>query len=83
MAHHKSAIKRIKTNQKANESNRHYKSMMKTALKKVFENPEKENLEGNAKEAVSMLDKLARKGIIHKNKAANQKSRIARFLNSQ
>ena len=82
MAHHKSAIKRIKTNEKARERNIHYKSMMKSALKAVFETSDKEVVVAKARSAISILDKLAIKGIIHRNKAANQKSRVAKYVNS-
>ncbi|MCK5739263.1 30S ribosomal protein S20 [bacterium] len=82
MAHHKSAIKRIKTNEKSRQRNNHYKSLMKSTLKSVFSTTEKEAAEGKMSGAISLLDKLASKGIIHKNKAANQKSRVARHINS-
>jgi len=82
MAHHKSAIKRIKTNLKAQERNRHYKSMLKSALKAVFTTTEKEAVIEKSKTAVSLLDKLAYKKIIHKNQAAHKKSKIARYVNS-
>ena len=82
MAHHKSAIKRIKTSKKAQERNRHYKSILKTVLKSVFETGDKENIAANAKKAESVLDRLVVKGIIHRNKAANQKSRIAKYVAS-
>lgn len=82
MAQHKSAIKRIKTSKQARSRNRQYKTKLKSTLKSVFGTEEKEILVEKARNAVSLLDKLATKGIIHRNKAANQKSRIAKYVNS-
>ncbi|MBN1350265.1 30S ribosomal protein S20 [candidate division KSB1 bacterium] len=81
MAHHKSAKKRIKTNLKSAANNRHYKSKMKTAIKKVIQTEDRAVAEENLKGAVSLLDKLATKKLIHKNKAANQKSRLVKHVN--
>ena len=80
MAHHKSAKKRIKTNLKSAKRNSHYKSTMKTAIKDVVLTEDKATAETNLKKAVVLLDKLAAKKIIHKNKAANQKSRLTKFV---
>jgi len=77
MAHHKSAIKRIKTNARDNARNRHYNSMLKSQIKKVRGSENKEDAEKNFRQAVSLLDRLTNKGIIHRNKAANQKSKLS------
>ena len=82
MAHHKSAIKRIKTNKKAAERNRHYKSLMKSTLKAALTTTEKTAADESLRKVTSILDKLVKKGIIHKNKAAHQKARIAKHANS-
>ena len=82
MPHHKSTIKRVKTNLKRQEYNKHYKSMMKTAIKKVRVAQDKELGLIELQNTYSILDKLARKNIIHKNKAANQKARLAKFVAS-
>ncbi len=81
MAHHKSAIKRIRTNERDRQRNRHYKTLLKTSLKKVRSAENKEEAEALYRQTESILDKLADKGIIHKNKAANQKSKLAVFVN--
>ncbi|RMD99798.1 MAG: 30S ribosomal protein S20 [Calditrichaeota bacterium] len=81
MAHHKSAIKRIQKSRLQRKRNRHYRSLMRTSIKKVLSLTEKEEAENRLREAVSILDKLASKGIIHRNKAANQKSRLTRYVN--
>jgi len=82
MPHHKSALKRVKTNLKRQKYNTHYKSMMKSAIKKVLGSTVKETAIQSLKDIYSLLDKLAKKKIIHKNKAANQKAQMARFVNS-
>lgn len=81
MAHHKSAIKRIRTNEKARLRNKHYRSLMKTAVKKVRLAESKETASANLNNAISILDRLAVKGIIHKNNAANKKSKLTRLVN--
>ena len=82
MAHHKSAIKRIQTNARDNLRNKMAMSALKTQVKKVREAQNKENGAAEYKKASSMLDKLVIKGKIHKNKAANQKSRLATVVNN-
>lgn len=81
MAHHKSAIKRIKTSQKQNRRNVSYKSRMKTAIKKVLGIKDKDAVQSEVRKAYKLLDQLAAKGIIHKNKVANKKSKLARYAN--
>ena len=68
MSINKSVMKRIRQAQKANASNKHYKSMMKTAIKKTMALTSKENAETVLKETLSIIDKVASKGIIHKNR---------------
>jgi small subunit ribosomal protein S20 len=82
MAHHKSAEKRIRTSWKENRRNVSYRSEMKTAIKKVLSIKDKETITEELKKTYALLDKLAAKRIIHKNKAANTKSRLARYANS-
>ncbi len=81
MAHHKSAIKRIRTNERDRQRNRHYKTLLKSSLKKVRSAESKEQAEALYRQTESILDKLVNKRIIHKNKAANQKSKLAVFVN--
>lgn len=82
MPHHRSTVKRAKTNLKRNANNKHYKSMMKSAIKKVLNTSDKEAGMAELKNTYSLLDKLSRKNIIHQNKAANQKARLAKYVNS-
>jgi len=73
-------LKRVRQSRKANERNKNYKSAMKTAIKKVLNETDKNNASKLADKAFSTIDKVASKGVIHKNKAANQKSRVSKYL---
>ena len=79
MPHHKSCKKRLRQSKKLNAYNKHYKTMMKTALKKVKNSETKEDARLNAIAAQSILDKLVSKGIIKKNNASNKKSKLMKF----
>ncbi|MEK5441766.1 MULTISPECIES: 30S ribosomal protein S20 [unclassified Fredinandcohnia] len=80
----KSAIKRVKTSDESRAHNATVKSAMRTAVKN-FEasvaNNDVENAKAAFLTASSKLDKAARKGLIHKNVADRQKSRLAKKLN--
>ena len=82
MAHHKSAIKRIQTNARDNLKNKMYITALKTQLKKVRAATSKDEAEAQFRLASSKLDKLVNKGIIHRNKAANQKSKLAAIVSN-
>ena len=75
-----SVLKRVRQSRKANSRNRHYKSKMNTAVKKFLELDKKE-AEKNFPEVIKMVDQISSKGIIHKNKANNKKSRLAQHIN--
>ncbi len=80
----KSAIKRVKTNEKKRHQNMSQKSALRTSIKSVDTAILKGDVEG-AKEALikasKRLDKAASKGLIHKNKASRKKSRLAKQYN--
>lgn len=78
---HKSAQKRARQTIKRTERNKLYKANIRTAIKNVLESKNKENAEKELKKTVTLLDRVAIKGIIHKNNAANQKSRLTRYVN--
>ncbi len=85
MANIKSQKKRIKTNEKRRQRNRAVKSELKTAIRRVREAVEANDVEAAqeaGKNACRLLDKAAGKGIIHKNQAANRKSGVMRLVNS-
>ncbi len=85
MAHHKSAIKRIKQNAKKNARNKHVSSTLKTYIKRVREAVEAKDKEAaivalNA--AIPVIDKSATKGIIHSANASRNVSRLTKLVNA-
>ena len=81
MAQHKSSEKRIRSTARRSARNAEQKSTMKTLIKKVRSEKDKTKAETFLKETVSVLDKLARKNVIHPNKEANQKSKLTKAVN--
>jgi small subunit ribosomal protein S20 len=79
MPHHKSAAKRVKTNEKARLNNVAAKTRMRTAVKAVRAAATKAEADAALKQAVSILDRTAAKGIIKKETASRQKARLALF----
>ena len=77
-----SELKRVRQSRKANLINKSYKSKISTAVKSVLNENKKDLAEKKLNEAVKLIDKVASKGIIHKNKAANKKSNLYKHLNS-
>ena len=71
-----SELKRVRQARKANLRNKAYKSTVSTSIKKVLNSTKKEDAMNNLNEAVRIIDKVASKGIIHKNKASRHKSRL-------
>lgn len=82
MAHHKSTIKRIKTDAKRRLRNNGFKSKMKTLIKKVLESKVKEEAEVLYRQTTKLIDQIASKKIIHKKRAASHKSKLATYVNS-
>jgi small subunit ribosomal protein S20 len=82
MPQHKSAEKRIRQSARRQARNKADLSKMKTLIRRVRSASEKGKASTALKLAVKHLDKLAAKGVIHRNKAANQKSRLTRFVNA-
>lgn len=82
MATHKSAEKRIKTSERNRKKNRSQLSSMKTYIKKVLSATSKEEGLERYNQAASLLDKMVSKGIIHRNTAANKKSRLMKHVNA-
>ena len=83
MANIKSQIKRNKQNEKRHQRNKAVKSELKTVVRKFREAAEagdKDTAVEAGRVATRKLDKAVSKGVIHKNKAANKKSRLARRL---
>lgn len=82
MPRHKSAIKRVRQNEKRRQRNQAQRSKMKTLIKKTLETTDKKEAEEIFKETSSYLDKLAAKDLIHKNYAARKKSKLASHVNN-
>lgn len=82
MANHKSAIRRIRSNRKKRLENRYHAKTMRNALKKVRMIENKEEAMAQLPHISSLIDKLAKRGVIHKNKAANLKSGLMKKINA-
>jgi small subunit ribosomal protein S20 len=81
MPQHKSAVKRARQTVRRAERNKAQLSKLKTQIKKVRSSKNKEEGIAALKSAVKYLDQLSAKGVIHKNTASNQKSRLTKFVN--
>jgi small subunit ribosomal protein S20 len=81
MPQHKSAIKRTRQSIHRAERNKAHLSKVKTLVKKVRSSKSKEEGAAALKRAIKYLDQLGTKGVIHKNNASNQKSRLTKFVN--
>jgi small subunit ribosomal protein S20 len=77
MANHKSSIKRIRSNEAKAERNKYQAKTTRTFIKKLRSTTDKAEAQELFKKVSSMIDKLAKKNIIHKNNAANKKSKLA------
>jgi len=82
MAHHKSAKKRIKTNEKSRSYNKHYKAEANLVIKSVLESKSKADGTEMVNGAFKLLDQMVHKNIIPKNKAANKKSQLSKHVSS-
>jgi small subunit ribosomal protein S20 len=82
MANHKSALKRIRQNEKKRVHNRYYAKTTRNAIRDLRNESNKEEAAKLYPSVVSMIDRLAKKNIIHKNKAANLKSKLALQVNN-
>ena len=82
MANHKSSVKRIRQTAARRLHNRYYAKTMRNAVRKLRATTDKAEAQELLPKVQKMLDKLAKTNIIHKNKAANLKSGIAKHVNS-
>lgn len=80
MAQHKSAERRVRTSEKRRVRNRADKSKMKNLVKQLKSSTDKKQAEELYKDVTSLLDKISTKNVVHKNFAANKKSKLARFV---
>ena len=82
MANHKSALKRIRQTNARRLHNRYYAKTARNAVRALRATEEKSEAQALYPKVCSMLDKLAKKNVIHKNKAANLKSKLAKHVNA-
>ena len=78
MANHKSALKRIRSNEAKRLRNKYQHKTTRNAVRDLRNTSDKKEAETMLVKVVSMLDKLAKNNIIHKNKAANLKSKLTK-----
>ena len=81
MANHKSAIKRIRQSEKRKLHNRYYHKTTRNAVADLRETTDKKEATAKLPKVASMLDRLAKRNIIHKKKASNVKSKLSLFVN--
>ncbi len=81
MANHKSSLKRIRSSETRLLRNRYYSKTMRNAVRKFRTLENKTEASEKLPKLVSMIDKLAKKSIIHKNKAGNLKSKLTKYVN--
>ena len=77
-----SELKRVRQSRNANSMNKAYKAKIHTSIKNVLSKGKKDDALKNLNDTVSLIDKAASKGIIHKNKAANKKSNLYKKVNN-
>jgi|TARA_R110002072_G_scaffold70522_25_gene170249 small subunit ribosomal protein S20 len=82
MANHKSALKRVRSDEAKRDRNRYQHKTTRNAIRDLRATSDKKDAEGRLSTIVSMLDKLAKRNIIHKNKAANLKSSLTKHVAS-
>ena len=81
MANHASADKRNRQSEKRRLHNRYYAKTTRNAIRDLRNTTDKATAEANAPKVYAMIDKLAKIGVIHRNKAANLKSGLANYIN--
>lgn len=82
MANHKSALKRIRANEAKRLRNRYQAKTTRTFIKRLRNTEDKAEAQELLNQVNSMLDRLAKKNVIHKNNAANKKSKLTKFVNA-
>jgi len=83
MANHKSAQKRIRSNSSKREDNRYHGKTVRNAIKNLRQTTDAGEAAKALPDVVSKIDKLAKKGVIHKNKASNLKSKLMKKVNAE
>ena len=81
MANTKSAQKAVRQSERHRMHNRYYARTTRNAIRDIRNTTDKATAQANAPKVYAMIDKLAKIGLIHKNKASNLKSGIAVYIN--
>jgi len=82
MANHKSALKRIRSNDKKRVANKYVHKTTRNAIRSLRATTDKTAAAELYPTVVAMIDKLAKRNVIHKNKASNLKSKLALHVNA-
>lgn len=82
MANHKSALKRIRSSETKRLRNKYQHKTTRNAIKRLRAMTDKKEAEPLLKNISSMIDKLAKRNIIHDNKAGNLKSKLTKHVNA-
>ncbi len=80
MANHKATKKDTRQSLKRRDRNRYYGKTTRNAMRNLLKITEKEAAQGELPKVISMIDKLAKRNVIHKNKASNLKSKLAKKI---
>lgn len=83
MAHHKAQKKSIRQSAKRRLENRYVGKTTRNAIRDIKAVEDKAEAEKKLPEVISMIDKLVKKKVIHRNKAANMKSKLMKKINKQ
>lgn len=81
MANHQSALKRIRSSETRRLRNRYQLKTTRTYIKRLENTTDQSEAQKLYRDVAGMIDKLAKNNIIHKNKAAHQKSHLAKYVN--
>jgi small subunit ribosomal protein S20 len=82
MANHKATKKDVRQSEKRRERNRYYGRTTRNAIRTLLATTDKSEATANLSKVMSMIDKLAKRNVIHKNKAGNIKSGIVKRVNA-
>lgn len=82
MANHKATKKDIRQSRTRNERNRYYGKTTRNAMRELLAATDKASAQGDLNKVISMIDKLAKRNVIHKNKASNLKSGLVKRINA-
>lgn len=80
MANHRSTLRRIRSNERKRQRNHYYHKTARTFIKRLRNTKDKKEAQERLPKVTSMIDRLVRRNIIHKNKAANLKSSLQRHV---